>query len=382
MEWLRVQPQNRNRSQSAPSKSGVDREAGVIRGVVLAEVGQFKDLRGQFSRKSLQAIVEAGNARPGGLKSRLGHPTLSDDGIGKHLGRIKDLRVEDHRVLGDMYFDPTAFKTPNGDLATYTMDLVDSDPEAINLSLVVDSGSLAKVEVEGEPDIWIPEQLHAADVVDTGAATSSFLSADGLPDQYVRKGCELLDSAFEGLSSDEVRRRAESWLAKYLSYRFGKEEDLTMSDTQTAPIVDPEVIATPVPPQAPEPATAPAATAQLSSVAPASKEAVELDRYNKIHALCKLYGCEQRAGEFFTQPLSVENISQYLAAELTSSQSLGALPNGAPAPEPKPKTQEELWTDEYKQNEQLHAEFGVTLEDYIRTARINARGGVVHGHNG
>lgn len=266
-EWLRA---------STHGAVGVDREKGIIRGVILAEEGPFKDKRGEFDKAAIRKIVRLGNEKPGGLKARLAHPTLSSDGIGKFLGRHKNLRNDtvlrevgrdaDGKPLlkeravarGDLYNDPTALDEPIGGgkpHGVYVMDLAESDPDALGLSLVLKVDQTTRLDSKGRPltdeageplpPLWMPTELHACDCVDDGDATHSFLSADilaGLPDAIVRQGCELLDAQFAGQTREAVEARLAAFMNRYLSHRFGepeeKEPETTVQDTVPAPIAD------------------------------------------------------------------------------------------------------------------------------------------------
>jgi len=224
----------------------VDRQNNVIHGYVMAQEGVFKDRRGEFDHKSLRQIVRLSKAAPSGLKVRFGHPTLSDDGLGKFLGRAKNPRL-DHvlverdgekvqleAVRADLHLDPSSFETPAGNLGEYVMQRAASDPESFSSSLVLkktdeqrlDSKGRPKLDDEGNelPALWRPIELHASDVVDTGDAVDGFLSAEGLPDHVVREATHLLDEQFSGRDREEVKRRCEAYLQRYLNWRFGAEE--------------------------------------------------------------------------------------------------------------------------------------------------------------
>lgn len=223
---------------------GVDRNAKMIRGMVIAQSGLFKDPRGQFDDAGIQKIVELTNAKPKGLRSHFTHATLSSDGLGKFLGRVRNATrgtAVDARTgktvaaaRGDLVFDESAFRTPSGDLASYIMDLAESDPDALSSSLVIeprehyltDSKGRALTDEDGEPlpPIWEPVALHGSDIVSEGAAVDGLLSAgidaDGLPDAVVRKGAEMLDSFFAGQPRDVIEQRCTAWLSRYLDGRF------------------------------------------------------------------------------------------------------------------------------------------------------------------
>lgn len=223
---------------------GVDRNAKMIRGMVLAQSGLFRDPRGQFDDAGIQKIVELTNAKPKGLRSHFTHATLSSDGLGKFLGRVRNATrgtAVDSRTgktvaaaRGDLVFDESAFRTPSGDLATYIMDLAESDPEALSSSLVIeprehfltDAKGRVLTDDDGEPlpPIWEPLALHGSDIVSEGAAVDGLLSAgidvDGLPDAVVHRGAEMLDQFFAGQSREVIEQRCTAWLNRYLDGKF------------------------------------------------------------------------------------------------------------------------------------------------------------------
>lgn len=242
--WLRAGVSSR------PVK--VDREAKMIRGMVLAQEGLFRDPRGQFDAAGIQKIVELTNAKPKGLRSNFTHATLSSDGLGKYLGRVRGAyrgTAVDARsgkmvaaARGDLHFDDTAFSTPSGNLAGYIMDLAESDPDAISSSLVIEPreepvrDAKGNVVVDAEtgdplPPIWVPLALHGSDIVSEGAAVDGLLSAgidaDGLPDAVVRRGAELLDQFFAGQTREVIEERCTAWLSRYLDAKFPRAEPIT-----------------------------------------------------------------------------------------------------------------------------------------------------------
>lgn len=251
---------------------GVDREAKVLRGYVVAQHGAFKSTgRGQFDNEALAMIADLANRKPAGLKSRFTHPGASDDGLGKFLGRAKGAYVStatDARtgkavpaVRADLHFDESAFKTPSGDLASYIMSLAESDPDALSSSIVVKAdrfvpgknGELVKLSEdddgpEGVTPLWRPRELQASDIVDTGDAVDGLLSAgidtEGLPLAELWKGAQMLDHLFAGQSREVVEARCREFLNKYLSRRFGDEEHQPVPPAPPVPTPTPRLDST------------------------------------------------------------------------------------------------------------------------------------------
>ncbi len=228
---------------------GVDREARVLRGYVVAQRGPFKTKgRGEFDDKSLASIVELMNSGSAGLKSRFTHPDMSSDGLGKFLGRSRNARLTDDgaKVRADLHFDPSASKTPNGDLADYVMSLAESDPDALSSSLVLtvdrefrlEPDGTRKTDTDGEPlpPLWRPKKLHASDIVDTGDAVDGLLSAgvdvDGLPLSALWRGAEMLDRLFADEPREVIEERLLGWMGRYLNGRFGPAEDGKPDDVE------------------------------------------------------------------------------------------------------------------------------------------------------
>lgn len=242
-EWLRV--------RSGGQNLGVDREKDIIRGVILAQEGQFKsEGRGEFDEKALASILKLANEAPNGLKSRFCHPDLSNDGLGKFLGRMRDARLDviaarESRgelktnpvrvVRADLHLDPSSHKTPSGDLGGYIMDLAESDPDALSTSLVLqtekqyrlDDRRRPVLDAEGNelPPLWHPTHLHGSDIVDTGDAVDGMLSTldtDELPDAVLHRAAELMDRQFAGKDREFVAARCGAWLNRYLDRRYGE----------------------------------------------------------------------------------------------------------------------------------------------------------------
>lgn len=241
-EWLRA--------SIASEAIGVDRENNILRGYVIAQEGPFKsDGRGEFDKAALQAIERLGNSKSGGLKSRFTHPDMSNDGLGKFLGRARDLRMDKARdertgktvtaVRGDLHFDKTALDTPpegGKPLGLYVMELAESDPGALSSSIVVVADQVAQLDKDGKqlkdsagndlPPLWIPKELHASDIVDTGDAVDGLLSAnidiERLPLSVLWKGSLLLDAVFLDQPRDVIEARLAAYVKRYLDRKFGE----------------------------------------------------------------------------------------------------------------------------------------------------------------
>ncbi|MCD0459949.1 hypothetical protein [Roseiconus lacunae] len=134
----------------------IDREggkwnAGIIRGVSLASVGEALGHGMWLDQTTIEQVAEyAQSTGDTGLKCRFTHPGMSSDGMGRHLGRLFDVRVEGEKAVGDLHFAESAHKTPDGDLAEYCMMLTEEDPKAAGLSIVFHHDFNAEYEFQSD----------------------------------------------------------------------------------------------------------------------------------------------------------------------------------------------------------------------------------------
>lgn len=248
----------------------IDREggrfgAGIIRGVSLAARGEALGHGMWLDEVTLSQVAEfAGRTGEAGLKCRFTHPGMSSDGMGRHLGRLHDVRVAGDKVLGDLHFAKSAHDTPDGDLAEYVMSLTEEDSAAAGLSIVFYHDWLAEEAFESEnteeheyedergrkrvshvfrspdpanenhyPHVRIRE-LRAADVVDEPAANpSGMFDAAPLPREVDALLCfatGLSDKRPEVSSFGVDADRASQFFR-----RWAQSHGVTFSSKEAAP---------------------------------------------------------------------------------------------------------------------------------------------------
>lgn len=209
-------------------KRRVDWNERVIHGAKLIELGDLNDSRAlTVDETTLEQMIELGSSNKQGLKARFTHPSMSDDGLGKYLGRWRNFRREGDAVLADLHLSDRAFNTPHGNLGQYVMEMAEDEAEMFGVSA---AGRFADDMFDVEPgddddpdDFRYPirfKAMLAADVVDSPAATrGGFFSSDLLdpsePFALHPIATQLLDNHLSSMEPAELLERFRSFLSRY-----------------------------------------------------------------------------------------------------------------------------------------------------------------------
>lgn len=216
-----------------PAGGRVDRDANVIYGYSVAELGEALGHGFRLDDQSLDQIVELGNADGKGRKSRFTHPNASGDALGTYLGRSFNFRRDGDRVRADLHIADAAFTSPKGDLGSYVLNMATEAPDDFGASVVIqhslederdDDGKLKTDPETGKRLLPVArvQALHAVDVVDDPAANRKGFFADlsAAPDAAAQMATAYLDELFDDAQPDVIRERVEAYLSKYLANRF------------------------------------------------------------------------------------------------------------------------------------------------------------------
>jgi len=234
------------------SKDPAERGGLDIRGRTIAQLGTFKDDRGQFDQESLEKIVELGNAKKDGLKSNYKHRSMSDDNLGKYLGRDFDLQLamtkdgipcvkSAHFELDAMAMrpGPEGGGTPYGE---YVAGLSISDPSSFSSSLTLRKTSERKLGEDGRPekdaqgnrvpDIWRPTHLLSIDVVSIGAAVDDFLSAESSEEEMLETATQMFQRFFnvENMTPEAAKARLDGFAEKVILSSFETKEPMSTEE--------------------------------------------------------------------------------------------------------------------------------------------------------
>ena len=220
----------------------ISKEQNVIKGFAVVTKGITKDARGEFDDTALDTVVTLGNESKFGIKSRFGHPNMSNTALGTFLGRVKNFRREDDIVRADLYVDKTAFNAPDGDLGNYVMDLAKSDPDAFGSSMVIYWDSEKRKEKDLEDNELPPfirvKKLFSIDVVDDPAANDGLFGMSFFSDS-VKPSAEMTSFLDKFLQQPEAVEGVIAFLDRYRANKnikqtqFNKQEEVIMLENLT-----------------------------------------------------------------------------------------------------------------------------------------------------
>jgi hypothetical protein len=201
----------------------VDRDKGIIYGYAVITKGPALGHNMTIDDTTLNQVVELGNKKAFGVKSRFDHPSASNTSMGTFLGRSKQFRRVGDRVLADLHLSESAKEAPQGDLYAYVLGLAERDPQAFGASIVFEGKSEFVLNEDGSkktdekgrplPALARVETLLASDVVDEPAAN---------PDGLFERG----DSLAAKVSAFLNRWSADNPLLAAVTSSFTRMEEL------------------------------------------------------------------------------------------------------------------------------------------------------------
>jgi hypothetical protein len=161
---------------------GIDVENHTIKGVIVCQIGSFRDNRpGCFNGDTIKAVLKLINDQPDGLPCFYSHAHALDvcGSPGQWLGRLLNARLDGGAVRADLVFDPTSLSpSPESGMVgygQYVLALAASDPGALGMSVAFKRFHTVPGQ-NGGPAALVPDELLSCDVVTRGAATRSLMS--------------------------------------------------------------------------------------------------------------------------------------------------------------------------------------------------------------
>ncbi|MGD9632658.1 MAG: hypothetical protein AB7U97_05210 [Pirellulales bacterium] len=148
---------------------------GLIEGVSIITRGEALGHGYWLDAEFLESVRDGMAGNELGVKSRFTHPGLSSDGLATHLGRAMTPDLMGDQVFAEVHFTSSSHKTPDGDLADYTMSMAEESPEDVAISIVFDPDFEAEREhfiehggkIEIDPiygiEIWDNSEFESPD---------------------------------------------------------------------------------------------------------------------------------------------------------------------------------------------------------------------------
>ena len=343
---------------------GVDRENNRILGAAILQLGPLNDGDARpwvNDELTAQQVVDYGNANNIGTKARFTHPSMSSDGLGKYLGRWSNFRLDGDTVRADLQVAESAFRSPQGDLGSYVLDLAEEDPDSFgnSISFKPDWDAMDDTETDDGLQMVRLSGLKAVDVVDEPAATSGLFSREGDARDLPAMAVRLLDEHFAGAPADVISGRVNGLLKRYFRSR-----GLTMT-TENEPVTTDE-----------KPGTAPAEPVETDGSLSSDDNARQdlATRREEIAALCRIAGCPDQAGDFAAAGMSRAEVQQYLRDSGHLQKTRPLVPDEQ-ADSPEPPDENEQFRKEYKEHVSACRKYGktpVAEDQFIRSRRIDA----------
>lgn len=234
----------------------IDRENGIIQGFSVIQKGEALGHGMYVDDVFLDSLVSYTQKGKGSFKARFTHPGMCSDGLAKRLGNVTNYRKEGDKVLGDLKFSKSAYNTPEGDLASYTMDMGEEDPDTFGASIVFSIDRKAEEEFRQKHSVYDEElgrnvfkspdknntknlphvrlsALHAVDIVDDPAANrdglfsadSILYHAEGVLDAIFKDG---VDSEVMGYHTDRIKSFCKDYFMRNgITINFSEEKEMT-----------------------------------------------------------------------------------------------------------------------------------------------------------
>ncbi len=236
---------------------------GAIRGVSLITTGPATGHELEVDRTTVEQVSQHASE----LRGRWTHGGLSDDGLGRHLGRWTNVRpelfwlcracnaeqagpacetcqgtTETHwRAVGDFLFAKSAYQLrPDGldaPAPVYLMDRAEEDPHSLGISVVArfafDRGPRPEGDEREGPRLARlasrGDLLRGDWVADPAANPVGLHAGTGAPSELTEGATRALDRIVAREGRDKAKARALAFLARYFGDEF-REEDVNAEE--------------------------------------------------------------------------------------------------------------------------------------------------------
>ena len=207
--WFKSKPLK----QSQFEAEQIDTENGILKGVVLCQVGEAKGHGVHLGQDFIEDLVAYANENhKAGTKARFGHPAMSDTTMGKQLGTFQNHRLEGDKAIADLHLldSSNISRTPPG-MKEWVLSMAAEKPDHIMNAIVFKPEGYYQINEDGEKEEvrmnpWgdpyghdeerevytVFGQLYFSDLVEDGAATENLFGAQMNPDKFAVKAVEFV----------------------------------------------------------------------------------------------------------------------------------------------------------------------------------------------
>jgi chromatin segregation and condensation protein Rec8/ScpA/Scc1 (kleisin family) len=177
----------------------VDADKGIIKDIVLCQAGEARGHGVFLEQEFIDELVRLGaEFKDQGIKSRFGHPSMSNTALGTCMGRIKNIRALGDKAIGDLHLFEASKKSPtHGDMFSYVLMMAQEAPESCGFSIVFVPGPCYYKDIDGnkltpgedgqiDQSKWdgkrytTIKELFGCDLEDEGAATKDGMFSAGI----------------------------------------------------------------------------------------------------------------------------------------------------------------------------------------------------------
>jgi len=210
---------------------GIDRQNGIITGVVVVQTGEAKGHNLQIDDSFIEKVEMLGNESKAGIKARFGHPNICSTALGTYLGRYRNFRRSAGKVMADLHLDLSAARSPKGNLYDYILTLAETNPDMFGASIAFNAGDeiIRKVNDNGtekELRFAVINSLYAIDFVDNPAVTDG-LFATIHEDDFAFQVTTFLDEHPEIFTLiDSKPHILQEFLTRYKTFKETKPMNL------------------------------------------------------------------------------------------------------------------------------------------------------------
>lgn len=221
--WLKSEPVTLKFSENQ-----IDAENGIIRDVVMAQVGPAKGHGYWLEQGFIDQLITYDQKyyNETGLKARFGHPAMSDTTMGRQMGYFHNFRIREGDAIADLHLLKSADLSPSmPNMREWMLSMAQEAKDFVMSSIVFRTFSFYQYDPEDnqrvdlETDSWgdprpkfkkervyvdFDEQKGSkhlyTDIVEAGAATNSLFSQQFNQDKFAVRVVEFLQSNQDILS--------------------------------------------------------------------------------------------------------------------------------------------------------------------------------------